>query len=118
MIQNVFGIYELKLHSFNKEHFEHMKEEKLSKLTLIWITIIFIILGGILSIYWFIYLNIAHSTFENYYKFRECTELINKTDYYGYCKINSEKIIKIVKYQDKWYLNNDLPVSCGFINCP
>ena len=41
--------------------------------------LVFLIFG----IYWIIYLNIAHSTFENYYKFRGCTELVNKTNDYG-----------------------------------
>jgi hypothetical protein len=72
----------------------------------------------IFAIYWIIYLNIAHSTFDNYYKFRGCTEQINRTDDYGFCKLNSGQIIKLVKYQDKWYLDGDLPVSCGIINCP
>jgi hypothetical protein len=76
---------------------------------------LFILLTIILSIiitfgiYWIIYLNIAHSSFENYYKFRGCTELIEKTDTYGTCKTSSGDTIKIVKFQDKWYLDGDLP---------
>ncbi len=62
-----------------------------------------------LGIYWVNYLRIAHSSFENYYEFRGCTELINKTSDQGYCKINSGETIKIVKYQDKWFLDGDLP---------
>jgi len=71
-----------------------------------------------LGMFWIIYLNIAHSTFENYYKFRGCVELINKTEDYGICRLDSGQTIKIVKYRDKWYLNGDLPQSCGLINCP
>lgn len=61
------------------------------------------------GIYWVSYLKIAHSSFENYYKFRGCIQLLEKNDTYGTCKISSGEIIKIVKYQDKWYLDGDLP---------
>lgn len=58
----------------------------------------------------------AHSTFENYYAFRGCTQLLSKTSDYGICKIDSGQAIKIVKYQNKWYLDGDLPV-CYFNFC-
>ena len=67
----------------------------------------------VFALYWTIYLKIAHSTFENYYKFRGCTELIKKTSDYAFCKTESGEIIKIVKYQNQWYLDGDLP--CGFL---
>lgn len=60
---------------------------------------------------WF-YLRKAHSTFENYYAFRGCVKLLQKTDTYGICKTSSGDTIKIVKYQDKWYLDGDLPWAC------
>lgn len=60
-------------------------------------------------IYWLNLLKIAHNSFENYYKFRGCVELIEKTDAFGTCKISSGQIIKIVKFQNKWYLDGDLP---------
>jgi len=63
--------------------------------------------------YWVLYLQKAHSTFENYYNFRGCVQLMSKTDNYGICKTASGKTIKIVKFQDKWYLDGDLP--CGFL---
>ena len=65
------------------------------------------------GIYWILYLQKAHSTFENYYAFRGCTQLISKTDSYGTCKLASGKTIKIVKFQGKWFLDGDLP--CGFL---
>jgi hypothetical protein len=53
--------------------------------------------------------NKAHSTFENYYAFRGCSQLIKRTDTYGVCKTNSGQVIKIVKFKNKWYLDGDLP---------
>lgn len=55
----------------------------------------------------------AHSTFENYYAFRGCTQLLLKGQDFGVCKTNTNQTIKIVKFQDKWYLDGDLP--CGFL---
>lgn len=57
----------------------------------------------------FFFLRKAHSSFENYYNFRGCVQLLEKTDTYGICKLSSGQTIKIVKYQNKWYLDGDLP---------
>ena len=54
----------------------------------------------------------AHSTFENYYAFRGCVGLVDKTDSYGHCKLASGQIIKLVKFDNKWYLDGDLPWAC------
>lgn len=72
-----------------------------------------VILAGIFGIYQVIHLNKAHRTFENYYAFRGCTQLVEKTQDYGLCKTGNGQTIKIVKYQNKWYLDGDLP--CGFL---
>jgi len=69
----------------------------------------FIVVFGINQIF---YLRKAHGTFENYYAFRGCVQLLEKTEDYGICKTNTAQIIKIVKYQDKWYLDGDLPWAC------
>lgn len=70
-------------------------------------------LGGVLLLCaaagWVYYLHVAHSTFENYYKFRGCAELVEKTDTYGTCRLSSGEVIKIVKFQGQWYLDGDLP---------
>jgi hypothetical protein len=89
-----------------------------SKTKIILIASLVLLVLIVIGVYWIIYLNIAHSTFENYYNFRGCVQLINKTEDYGYCKVQSGETIKIVKYQNKWYLEGDLPISCGSINCP
>jgi len=66
----------------------------------------------IFGIYQIFYLRKAHSTFENYYTFRGCTQLVERTDTYGICKTNSNQTIKIVKFDGKWYLDGDLPWAC------
>lgn len=71
-----------------------------------------VLLAIIFGVSQWLYLRKAHSTFENYYAFRGCVQLINKTDDYGTCKTNSGETIKIVRYQNKWYLDGDLPWAC------
>ena len=56
-----------------------------------------------------IFLQKAHSTFDNYYSFRGCTQLIQRTDTYGICKIASGATIKIVEINGRWYLDGDGP---------
>lgn len=65
------------------------------------------------GVYQVLYLQKAHSTFENYYAFRGCMQLLEKTPEYGTCKTDSGQTIKIVKFEGKWYLDGDLP--CGFL---
>ncbi len=65
------------------------------------------------GVYYVFYLQKAHSTFENYYAFRGCTELLDKKDNYGVCRTNSGQTLKIVKYDNRWFLDGDLP--CGFL---
>ena len=84
-------------------------KNKKTRHLLILLIALFIVFG----IYQVLFLRNAHSTFENYYTFRGCAQLIQKTQNYGLCKLNSGEIIKIVKYQGAWYLDGDLP--CGFL---
>lgn len=58
----------------------------------------------------------AHSSFDDYYAFRGCVQLLQKTSDYGICKTSSGQTIKIVEFRGKWYLNNDLP-RCPFNIC-
>lgn len=82
------------------------------KWPLVVIVIIFAIIVGF-SIQQVQMLSKAHSTFENYYAFRGCVQLQEKTADYGICKTDRGDVIKIVKFHDKWYLDGDLP--CGFL---
>ena len=66
------------------------------------------------AFWWVRYLQVAHSSFENYYEFRGCVSLVERTDDYGICKLASGETLKIVKYQDRWFLNGDLPVDNFF----
>jgi len=79
------------------------------RIFLIAVSIILFLLIITAGIYQFITVSRAHETFENYYSFRGCAELINRTSEYGYCKTNSGETIKIVEYNHKWYLDGDLP---------
>lgn len=58
-------------------------------------------------------LKIAHSTFENYAAFRGCKQITSQTDTEGTCVTNSGENIKIVKFDNRWFLDGDLPV-CAF----
>ena len=73
------------------------------------IILILILIFAFFCLGWVLYLRRAHSTFENYYKFRGCAELISKTDETGLCKLKDDKTIKLVKYRGKWFLDGDLP---------
>ena len=68
-----------------------------------------ILIVGCFGIFWLLKLQKAHSTFDNYYAFRGCVTLIEKTDTYGTCKLSSGEIIKIIKIGNKWYLDGDGP---------
>ncbi len=71
--------------------------------------LIVIVLGGFLAYRYVLYLRKAHSTFENYYAFRGCVQLIKRTSDYGTCETDSGQTIKIIKFNNRWYLDGDLP---------
>ena len=68
-----------------------------------------IIVSGAFIAYQVYATHLAHTTFDRYYTFRGCIELIDKTDTYGDCRLSSGQIIKIVLINGKWYLNGDGP---------
>jgi hypothetical protein len=61
----------------------------------------------------FVIVERAHGTFENYYAFRGCGQLLEKTDTYGICKTDSGQTIKMVLFRGRWYLDGDLPACWG-----
>lgn len=74
--------------------------------------VVLIVVFGINQIF---ILRQAHSTFENYYAFRGCTQLLLKSQDYGICKTDKGQAVKIVKFQGKWYLDGDLPFCIASI---
>lgn len=68
---------------------------------------------GVLLVSQVAYVERAHQTFQNYYAFRGCQELLTKTANDATCRLSTGQVIKIVRYQNKWYLDGDLPV-CWF----
>lgn len=79
----------------------------------LWVVIICLVLaGGAFMIYQWNYLRVAHSTFDNYYAFRGCTQLVSRTDTSGTCKLANGQMITIVEFINKWYLQGDLPWAC------
>ena len=74
---------------------------------------VLVIVGGSFGAWWAHKLSVAHSTFENYYAFRGCATLLDRTDTYGTCTTASGKTIKIVKYEGRWFLDGDLPCKSG-----
>jgi hypothetical protein len=61
----------------------------------------------VISIYQVLMLHKAHSTFANYYAFRDCEQLVTKTPTYAVCKTASGKTITIVLHNGKWDLKGD-----------
>ena len=73
------------------------------------ISILILIVGGVFVTYQVYVTNLAHTTFDRYYAFRGCVELIDKTDTYGDCKLANGQTIKLVLINNKWYLDGDGP---------
>jgi len=78
------------------------------KITLAVIGIIVVVFAAF-AIDQFFVLQKAHSTFDNYYAFRGCAQLLSRTDTSGVCKTASGDTITIVLINGKWYLQGDGP---------
>ncbi len=72
-----------------------------------------VVTAGTFGVYQVAALQRAHSTFDNYYAFRGCVQLLQRTPDYGVCRTNAGQTIKIVEFRSKWYLDNDLPTCIG-----
>lgn len=72
--------------------------------------VVIVMVVGVFAVNYVLYLRKAHSTFENYYVFRGCASLVSSSSDSGTCKLASGETIKIVKFNDRWYLDGDLPV--------
>lgn len=83
------------------------------KIALISLAVLAAIFFAALAMSQILVLKRAHSTFENYYAFRGCAELLSRTDQYGTCRLSSGQTVKIVKVNGRWYLDGDLPVCWG-----
>lgn len=68
-----------------------------------------VLIGGVFLVYEHQKLTLAHSTFENYYEFRGCQTLTDRTDTYGHCTLADGSTIKIVLINGTWYLDGDGP---------
>lgn len=77
--------------------------------TIIILIVVAVLLAAGLVVDEYFVLTKAHSTFENYYAFRGCTELLERTDTYGICKTGDGQTVKIVLDEGKWYLDGDGP---------
>jgi len=73
------------------------------------VLILFIIVATAFAIDQYVVLRKAHSTFDNYYAFRGCTQLLSRTDTTGICTTSSGDTITIVEINGKWYLQGDGP---------
>lgn len=71
--------------------------------------IILVVIGGAFLAYQAYRTNLAHTTFERYYAFRGCTELIDRTATYADCKLANGQTIRMVLLNDRWYLEGDGP---------
>ena len=73
------------------------------------VIILIVIVGGAFVGYQAYTTNLAHTTFDRYYAFRGCVQIVDKTDTYGDCKLADGTTIKMVLINNKWYLQGDGP---------
>ena len=71
------------------------------------VAMIVLVLLVIAGLYQVRMLRIAHSSFENYYNFRGCVQLVKKTDTSAVCRLSSGQLITLVEVDGKWFLDGD-----------
>ena len=79
------------------------------KKVIIAVIVLVVMMAAAFAIDQYFVLQKAHSTFDNYYAFRGCTQLLSKTDTSGICTTSSGQTITIVEINGKWYLQGDGP---------
>ncbi len=91
--------------SIRKEYMQYIKNHRWLQ-----VLIVAIIVLGTFCLWQVLYLQKAHSTFDNYAAFRGCTQITSQTDTQGTCTTGSGQSVTIVKFNNKWFLQSDLPV--------
>lgn len=91
--------------SLGKEYMHYIKNHLWAQ-----ILIVLIVILGAFCVWQVVYLREAHSTFDNYAAFRGCEEITSQTDTSGTCTLSNGQSITIVKFNNKWFLQGDLPV--------
>ncbi len=86
-----------------------MKTQKKKIIIAVIVLVLVVVAGVALALDQYFVLKKAHSTFDNYYAFRGCTQLVSRTDTSGVCKTASGDTITIVLINGKWYLQDDGP---------
>lgn len=81
------------------------------RLKQLWALILLLIVVVVLALIWqFIELDQAHASFDNYYAYRGCTQLVDREPDYGICTTADGTSLKLVEWRGKWYLDGDLPM--------
>ncbi len=65
---------------------------------------------------------LAHQTLANYAAFRGCQQMLATSEDAATCSLASGTVIKMVRFNDLWYLDGDLPctgspVSLQYFGC-
>jgi hypothetical protein len=91
--------------SLGKEYMQYIKNH-------FWLQILIaaVVILGALFTWQVLYLQKAHSTFDNYAAFRGCEQITSETATSGTCALSSGQSITIVKFDNRWFLQGDLPV--------
>src|SRR5262249_19575083 len=71
----------------------------MAQFALVAVTLLVIFFGWQLAI-----LHKAHRTFDNYAAFRGCAAITSRTETSGTCTLGSGRSIKIVRFNDRWFL--------------
>jgi len=85
--------------SVRRRSVEYVKNHLWAQFALVAVTLLVIFFGWQLAI-----LHKAHRTFDNYAAFRGCAAITSRTETSGTCTLGSGRSIKIVRFNDRWFL--------------